>query len=112
MTNRSKQKGTRWESEVADYLRHRGLHRVERRSLTGIQDRGDISGIDGWVIEAKNQNTSNWAAWMDETEQERRNAKADFGLLVVRRRLKPVTSAYAVLRLDHAVDLILENIDD
>jgi hypothetical protein len=110
MVNKSKTKGTKFESEVCAYLRARGLE-VERRALTGTQDRGDIAGIPGWVIECKNQNTSNWAEWMDETERERRNARTDFGLLVVRRRLKIIEQAYAVLPLKQAVSIIIDDVE-
>lgn len=110
MTNKSKAKGTKFESEICGYLNARGVP-CERRALTGTQDQGDIAGIPGWVIEAKNQNSSNWAEWMDETEKERRNAGADFGLLVVRRRLKIIEKAYAVLPLEQAVSIILDDIE-
>lgn len=108
MVNPSKIKGTKFESEVVNYLNMRGFD-VERRALTGTQDRGDISGIHKWVIECKNQNASNWAQWMDETERERRNDGAEFGLLIVRRRMKPITQAYAVLPLDQMVNAIMSD---
>jgi len=110
MANPSKRKGTKFESEVCAYLVARGLD-CERRALTGTQDRGDVAGIPGWVLELKNQNSSNWAEWMDETERERRNDHADFGLLVVRRRLKSIEQAYAVLPLKQAVSIILDDIE-
>jgi hypothetical protein len=106
MTNPSKRKGTKFESEVCEYLRLRGFE-VERRALTGTQDKGDIAGIPGWIIECKNQNSSNWAEWMDETEAERRHAGANYGLLVVRRRMKSIERAYAVLPLRDAVEAIM-----
>jgi hypothetical protein len=108
--NKSKMKGTRFESELCQYLNARGLP-CERRALTGTQDKGDIAGIPAWVIEAKNQNSSNWAEWMDETERERRNDHADFGLLIVRRRLKVIERAYAVLPLVQAVSLIIDDVE-
>lgn len=107
MVNRSKQKGTRFESELVDYLRDRGFAGCERRALTGTQDRGDIAGIEGWTIEAKNVISASWADWIDQTEVERRNSGDEFGLLVVRRRMKPITQAYAVMRLDQMVDLMI-----
>lgn len=107
----SKQKGTAWETAVVRYLQARDMESVGRQILTGNKDLGDIAGIPGWVIECKNANTANWAAWMDETEVERRNAGADFGLLVVKRRMKNIDHAYAVLPLKQAVTLIGDDIE-
>lgn len=107
----SKRKGTAFETEVVRYLQARGFENVGRQILTGNQDLGDIAGIPGWAVECKNVNSATWAAWMDETELERRNAGADYGLLVVRRRMKPIEKAYAVLPLNQAVTLIGDDIE-
>jgi Holliday junction resolvase len=107
MVNRSKQKGTAWETEVVRYLRDRGFE-VERRALTGTQDRGDITGVPDFTVECKNAANQTWALWMDELERERRNDGAKYGLLVVRRRMKPVAQAYAMMRLDDMVGLMIE----
>lgn len=107
----SKQKGTKFETECVRYMQERGMETVGRQILTGNRDIGDIAGIPGWVIECKNTNSANWAAWMDETEVERRNAGADFGLLVVRRRMKSIELAYAVLPLHKAVTLIGDDVE-
>lgn len=109
--NASKQKGTKFETEVVNYFHHRGMTDVGRQILTGNMDLGDIAGLPGWVIECKNVNTANWAQFMDETNVERKNAGAQYGLLVVRRRMKSITQAYAVLPLDQAVTLIGDDID-
>ena len=49
----AKQAGTRWESAIVDYLASRGWRHAERRAKTGALDKGDITGIPGVVIEAK-----------------------------------------------------------
>lgn len=99
----SKQKGTKWETEIVNYLRENGFV-VERKALTGNQDLGDISGVAGWTIQAKNQNALDLAGWMDQTETQRRNSGDPFGVLVIRRRMKPVSMAYAVLPLEQMLD--------
>jgi hypothetical protein len=102
--NPSKRKGTKFESEVVAYLQSRGFEACERRALTGTQDRGDIAGIQGWMLECKNHNSHDFAAWMDEAEKQRN--PDEFGLLVVRRRLKTIDKAYAVLPFGDMVSLM------
>lgn len=41
------------------------------------------------MIEVKDQKVAEWAEWLDETEAERRNDGADYGVLVRRRKGKP-----------------------
>lgn len=79
-------KGTRWESALVDFLARHGFPHVERRALHGTNDRGDIAGIPGVVIEAKNQNRHSWAEWLDEAAQEADNAHADVGVVWAKRR--------------------------
>ena len=81
-------KGTRWETAIVDYLRANGVPHAERRARNGAKDRGDLSGIPGLVVEAKNTKTLSLAAWVDEAEVERRNDGAAFGLVWHHRRGK------------------------
>lgn len=76
--SRSKAKGTGWETAIVRYLAEQGWPHAERRALNGTQDRGDIAGIVGWVIEAKNCQALTLAAWVDEAIIEQANAGADF----------------------------------
>lgn len=86
--SRSKQRGTRFESEVVEYLRTRGFSTVERRSLAGANDKGDITGLPGVVIEVKNRKAMSLAEWVDEAEAEGGNAEADLALVWHKRRGK------------------------
>jgi hypothetical protein len=83
----AKQKGTAAETAVVDYLRPQ-FPNVERRALAGVNDRGDVSGIPGVVIEIKNCARQELAAWVDEAETERRNAHATVGAVWHKRRGK------------------------
>ncbi len=76
--NRSKSKGTDWESKIVDYLSRWWPH-VERRAQSGANDKGDIAGIIGCAIEAKACAT--WAPqqWLRELDAEMVNATADTG---------------------------------
>lgn len=105
---KSKQKGTAFERQIADYL-GRWWPYADRAPLTGNKDRGDIAGTPGIVWECKNAKRLELAAWLTETEIERENAQADVGILVVKRRgtTKP-GDQYAILRLEEVVDLLIE----
>jgi hypothetical protein len=76
--SRSKSKGTAWETALCRFLAESGFPHVERRALAGTSDRGDIAGIPGWVIEAKNCRKVELAAWVDEAALEQANDGAEF----------------------------------
>lgn len=103
-----KRKGSRFELDVRDYLRERGYAAERCYGAGRSDDIGDVRGLPGFVIEAKNQQAINLAGWADETESERVNAGEPFGALVVKRRLRPVDEAYAVMPLRQLVDLVDE----
>ena len=88
MSNPSKAKGTAWESAIAAFLQGHGWPYVERRSLAGALDRGDIAGIPGVVIEAKSVKTVALGAFLDEANAEAVNDHADFGVAWIKRRGK------------------------
>ena len=104
----SKAKGTRWETAIVNYLADFWPH-TERRTLNGAKDKGDISGIPGVVIEAKNQNRMSLAEWVDEAETERRNANAAVGAVWLHRkgRANP-GDAYVVMTGAQFVALLRE----
>lgn len=81
---RSKAKGTAAEVALVGALQRLGWPHAERRALSGINDKGDTTGHPGLVFECKDAKTWNAAAWMRETETERVNAKADYGILVIK----------------------------
>lgn len=81
--SKAKQKGTLAETAVADYLKQT-FPAVERRTLSGKNDKGDIAGVPGCVVEVKNQRSYKIHEWMKETETERLNADAELGILVIK----------------------------
>jgi len=89
--NKSGEIGTRTATAVARYLTANGWPYAERRTLKGSHDQGDITGTPGicWEVKggqaAKTASDGQIAAWLDETERERVNARADIGVLVVQR---------------------------
>lgn len=82
--SKAKQKGTAAESALVKFLLGQGFPGAERRALTSSNDQGDITGIPALCMEVKNHATYKIPAWLKETEIERKNAKADFGILVVK----------------------------
>ncbi|GHF74104.1 hypothetical protein [Streptomyces thermodiastaticus] len=84
--SRSKAKGTAAETAVVRFLRAEGFAQAERRTLSGAQDRGDIAGIPGVVIEVKSCARQELPAWVAEAERERDNDGASLGVVWHKRR--------------------------
>lgn len=90
--SRSKQIGTDAEGAVVDFLKKNGWPYAERRILSGIHDKGDVTGTPGicWEVKggaaAEGASDGQVAAWLVETERERVNAKASVGILVMKRK--------------------------
>lgn len=82
--SRSKAKGTAAETAVVNALLRLGFPYAERRALNGALDLGDITGIPGICWEVKDARVWKAAEWMRETETERVNARADYGILVIK----------------------------
>lgn len=85
MTNRSKQKGTGWETAIVKYLQDSHWPHAERRTLQGRYDRGDIAGVPAVMIEAKAAKRIQLGLWWDETLVEKANDGADIGALWIKR---------------------------
>lgn len=107
--SKSKQKGTMFETQVVEALKANGFPYAERRALHGTVDKGDITGTGPLVWECKNHKEIKLSEWLNETEQERLNAMADHGVLVVKRKGKgDALKSYAVMELGHIVTLLRE----
>lgn len=100
--------GTAHTTAVINYLRPHGFGNAELRNLAGIYDKGDIVGTPGVVWECKGGHAAETASdllvaqWLTETERERRNASADIGVLVLKRKAVGAVNAgryWAVLPL-------------
>lgn len=84
----SKAKGSAAERDLVTYLRTAGFPHAERRLAGSAQDRGDLAGIPGVVVEVKNHAATNLAGWVDEAAIEQANDGADYGIVVHKRRGK------------------------
>lgn len=109
--SRAKQKGTAAESALVKFLVGQGFPNAERRALTGAFDQGDITGTPCLAWEVKNHATYKIPAWLKETEIERVNAKADFGILAIKPNGVGLSNAgqwWAVLPMEAMVRLLRE----
>jgi len=77
----ARRKGTQAETAVVRALRDAGFIHAERRALNGTQDRGDIAGIPGLVIEVKNQRRDRLSEWITEAAVERTRDNARYGVV-------------------------------
>ena len=94
----AKQAGTRFESAIVAYLVSRGWRHAERRAKTGALDKGDITGIPGVVIEAKDVAKITLAEFLREAQVEAENAGALVGAAWIKRRGKASPAdAYVVM---------------
>lgn len=106
--NAAKAKGTRWESAIVAFLAERGWVNAERRALHGTQDKGDVVGIPGVVIEAKSAARLDLAGWLAEAEAERVNDRARWGVVWAKRRGKTSPSdGYVLMSGRTFVELLL-----
>jgi len=84
--SKSKQKGTSAETAVVNWLVSKGRKHVERRTLNGSNDRGDIAGIPAVVLEVKNCVKMELSAWLKELDVEMHNDKADTGVVIHKKK--------------------------
>lgn len=88
--SKSKQKGTAFETAVVNYLSDCTTATIERRTLSGAHDKGDVAGvyIDGLpvVVECKACSRLSIPQWLRESETERDNAHAAVGIVVAKRQ--------------------------
>jgi hypothetical protein len=114
VTKSHRDRGVVTEQLLARFLRGHGFPHAERAVRTGVRtadrtvaDPGDITGTPGLVWQAKalkpiTRAENNVLPWMVETEQQRADAGADLGVLVLRRDQRPPEQWFAFLPLADA----------
>ncbi len=80
----AKAKGRNAENRWVQWLIDNGWRYAERRRLTGIIDRGDITGTPGITWEVKNHRTYQFPEWMRELAEEQDANQDPIGVLVVK----------------------------
>ena len=86
MTSPQKRKGSAAELAVAKWLRKLGWIHAERSRCGWSDDRGDIDGMPGVVVEVKNCKTISIPEWLRELEVEIANAQAWTGAVIAKRK--------------------------
>lgn len=110
MSNPSKSKGTSAESAFCKdpkVLAH--FPHIERRTLSGKYDEGDIAGMVGLCVEIKNHKSYKIPQWLKETKVETENSEADYGLLVIKPNgvgLSSVQDWWCVMTVSQVLDLL------
>jgi hypothetical protein len=108
VSNPSKRKGDSFERLIIEYLRSEG-YTVDRTRAGWSDDRGDIHGIEGVVLECKNHKTLAIPAWLEELRIEMVNAGCDMGAVVHKRRgSQEGGEQYATLPLKLFIKLLRE----
>lgn len=99
----AKAAGRSWENAIVDALIRHGWPHAERRRLAGSKDRGDIAGVAGVVIEAKNTKGYDLAGALDEARREAHNDNTgvfglSHGVAWIKRHGKPMAEdGYVVM---------------
>ena len=109
--SKAKQKGTLAESALVKFLQSAGFPNAERRALAGINDLGDITGTPCLAWEVKNHRTYQIPAWLKETKIEQENAKADYGVLIVKPNGVGTSTAgkwWAIMSVEDMTNLLRE----
>ena len=96
--NKNKRKGTAAETAFVRFMNENGFPLVERRALSGSQDRGDVAGIVGTVIEIKSGANLAIPQWLKELEIEIINDGAYEGYLIVKPKGKGKVEQWWVIQ--------------
>lgn len=121
MSNKSKQKGTKAETNVVKFLEGNGI-KAERKALHGSNDLGDVhvSGNIEMILEVKagkqteNPNRTQIEEWMRQARTEGDNAELPVALVVVRyrRAIKDANVYYYDKVADYWVFMYLDEFID
>lgn len=86
MTHPNKSKGNAAERAVVQYLRDNGYPFAGRMRSGWADDKGDIENVPETCVEVKAEKRIDLAGYMVELEREMANAKADTGVVIVKKR--------------------------
>ncbi len=111
MTNKSKEKGSRYEKAVADYLKSCGYTEVARQRGTGTLDQGDLAGLRHWVVECKDHGHPQWWDFVRQANVEATNAGKPFGVAIQKKRNASVEDSIVMMDLKTWVE-VLDHIEN
>jgi hypothetical protein len=95
-----RRKGSAFEAQVVSYLRGAGFPQAAKTLAGASEDRGDIQGVPGTVLECKAHRTLDLAGWLAEARLEAENAgQSRFAVIAKRRGIADVAESYAIMPL-------------
>ena len=108
MSSPQKIKGSQYERDVVKWLRSMGYPCAERAYGAGRHDDvGDIDGINGVVIECKNEKSFRIPQYLRELEDEMTHADAETGVVLIKKRgTSNISESYAVMPAELWVNLL------
>lgn len=110
MTHPNKIKGNDAERAVVRYLRDNGYPFADRMRSGWTDDKGDIDGIPHTVIEVKAEQKITLSEYMKELEREITNARAETGVVIVKKRnVSDVSNWYACAPVSIWIQLLKES---
>lgn len=108
--SKNKQRGTAAEKAVVDYLHSKGFLGIERRALSGVNDKGDVAGIPQTVVEVKDHATLKFSEWLGELDVEMRNANAWLGAVWSKKRGKGSPADWYCVMPGHVFAEVLDRL--
>jgi hypothetical protein len=97
---RPKQAGDRFERDVVAYLVAHGYPYVERAYGAGRpDDRGDLDGLPGWVVQVRATKRQDLAGALGDAERQRRD-HLELAAAILKRRNHSTGQAYVVMTLE------------
>jgi len=109
MTTRAKAVGGQAERDAVALLKEAGFLNADREFGAGrADDVGDGRGVARTVIEVKAEKAFNPSGWLAEAEAERKNAGADYGIVIAKRPGKSMKDGYFLMRAEDGIALLKE----
>ena len=106
MSSRAKAKGTRWESDIVNFLNTIGTFAEARRLVqTGSSDQGDIR-VDNFILQARDRAQIDLSGSVDDAHQQLVHFQklhpgegVDHCAAVIKRRRRGIAEGYVVMTL-------------
>lgn len=116
MSAANKAKGTKWESDIENFLNENGL-KARRLPRAGVKDIGDVAidlGKTVIVIEAKNVKSPDMAEFLRQADVEAENYEAKYNIatipvVVTKTRQKGTGDGRVTMTLDTLLELLRWN---
>lgn len=110
MTNPNRRKGDAFERALVAYFREHGFPYAERAYGAGRPDDvGDLDGVGALCVSAKDCGTARLPEWLAEVEDQRERGRKRLGVVIWKRRRRPIGETYVVMTLASFCELVRED---